>query len=744
MFSAHSSWLRAEGLVNPGFEQADARGNPAGWHVLSGLDEARYGPPDHEFTFDDVKPVVTAPGRGGAGHALAFPGRGAWPCKVGGHDRGKIGDVISPLPGSRRGKAAVYQVVGLPAGKYRFGVFLRTADGDGWSGAFSLGVATNGTSEYAHDDSTGITWTGHDLAMRGDPSGDYPEWGEWKRHTSAPFKLTEMSTVSVWVRFNYVNQHQMNVRWEVDDAVIERLPDEPFSREVIQAVTWTGTGAWVVGDIANFGLRLDLTTTPQWRRLEIRFREAADRRDGFVLSMASGGDVRLSSIADGVIHTQDGHRVEGAFPIRLSARGQYLRADLPGDDSFESRIIGPQRGRLSLRIVPPGSARVKIELVSAPHEMPGLPFPVQGEFKKVYDPSVGEERPWYINDHCVLCDGAGIWHMFGITHAEPANPLDEDFFAHATRNRLTDVPWTKRPPVCRVNESAGETHTWAPHIVEKDGVYYMFYCGGGEDHDAYQINLRTSKDLVYWEWFEGNPLFTDIGDARDPMVLGIESGEYLMYYTRPSSVDEPFSSVAVRESTDLVQWSEPTLALVTPRKQRFGRLTESPYVFRYEADEDSAYYLSATGYGGGYRDTRVWRSVDPRSFDADHIVAQIDAHASEWIETNEGPPSHVTHCGWRQGGFFIAPVRWERRPWDVFGLLVVRRAGDRDAAVRIEVRRRDADGDPYRAFWLAGGAASYALPPGRYRVGARLPDGTTVGPVSTEVVADRRVYLDLP
>ena len=38
-----------------------------------------------------------------------------------------------------------------------------------------------------------------------------------------------------------------------------------------------------------------------------------------------------------------------------------------------------------------------------------------GEFKKIYDPSVNEKEPWYINDHCFIRGRDGIWHMFGIT-----------------------------------------------------------------------------------------------------------------------------------------------------------------------------------------------------------------------------------------------------------------------------------------------------------------------------------------
>jgi hypothetical protein len=31
-----------------------------------------------------------------------------------------------------------------------------------------------------------------------------------------------------------------------------------------------------------------------------------------------------------------------------------------------------------------------------------------GEFKKIYDPSIGEPNQWYINDHCFIRDANGI------------------------------------------------------------------------------------------------------------------------------------------------------------------------------------------------------------------------------------------------------------------------------------------------------------------------------------------------
>jgi beta-fructofuranosidase len=38
---------------------------------------------------------------------------------------------------------------------------------------------------------------------------------------------------------------------------------------------------------------------------------------------------------------------------------------------------------------------------------------------------VGERVPWYINDHTVIRDESGRWHLFWITHPEPVDPWHE-------------------------------------------------------------------------------------------------------------------------------------------------------------------------------------------------------------------------------------------------------------------------------------------------------------------------------
>lgn len=282
--------------------------------------------------------------------------------------------------------------------------------------------------------------------------------------------------------------------------------------------------------------------------------------------------------------------------------------------------------------------------------------PAVGAFAKIYDPSVGESKPFYINDHTVVRGADGTWHLFGITHAEPANALDEKSFAHATAPSLKG-PWTKQPAALVANSALGETVLWAPYVMREGDTYYMFYCGGGSDHTKYQIRLATSTDLKTWTR-ESAPLFTDGYDARDPMVLRV-GDQWVLYYTANSSPASGNHVVAYRTSTDLRHWGEKKIAFTHPDTGTYGGPTESPFVVQRGDD----YYLfigPRDGYDDGaeYSDTAVYHSKDPLHFEPSGQVYNFPSHAAEVVVDTDGA-YYATHSGWGQGGVFLAPLSWE-------------------------------------------------------------------------------------
>src|SRR5438093_6187735 len=120
-----------------------------------------------------------------------------------------------------------------------------------------------------------------------------------------------------------------------------------------------------------------------------------------------------------------------------------------------------------------------------------------GEFKKIFDQ--GEDpvgTPWHINDHCFFRGPDGIWHMVGITYPDPEYPQPPlGVLAHATAQHLTQTPWEKQTFALHLRKDIGETVLWAPHIVAHHGLYYMFYCSGGDDPTQFGISLALSSDL---------------------------------------------------------------------------------------------------------------------------------------------------------------------------------------------------------------------------------------------------------
>jgi Glycosyl hydrolases family 43 len=282
-----------------------------------------------------------------------------------------------------------------------------------------------------------------------------------------------------------------------------------------------------------------------------------------------------------------------------------------------------------------------------------------GAFKRIYDPSAGEDRPWYVNDHAFIRDArSGRWHLYGITHAEPGDPLHETLFAHATADSLTQSQWVKQPPALQADGSDLEHYIWAPYVLHHDGRYWMFYAGGNEQHfNSYAIQLATSTDLVHWTRNPGNPLFRDGYEARDPMVLRVH-GRWVMYYTATSDPNGGHHVVAYRTSRDLRHWGPRHIALTDPNSGTAGGPTESPFVVHH----GGAYYLftccgSGRDYGAEYMKTNVYRSRDPLHFDVAKRAGTIPAHAAEVVRGEHGR-WYISSAGWGKGGVQLAPLDW--------------------------------------------------------------------------------------
>lgn len=294
-----------------------------------------------------------------------------------------------------------------------------------------------------------------------------------------------------------------------------------------------------------------------------------------------------------------------------------------------------------------------------------------GPFERIYDPSVGEAQPWYVNDHTFICDRDGTWHLIGITHPEPMDPFDETALCHATAPSLRG-PWTKHAFAMTASEADGETQLWAPHVIEHGGRYWLFVCAGGPSGDRYRLHLAVSDDCWTWTRSPSNPLVVDGFEARDPMVLRLDEDRWVMYYTATSSPSGGNHVVAATFSSDLVTWSGRTIVYRDELVGTGAGPTESPFVVR---GPDLRWYLFcgparygeamarvAAGerprWGSVYSSTVVLVSDDPLSFARADEVGMLEAHAAEVIVDPTDGSTWVSHCGWGQGGVYLAPLRW--------------------------------------------------------------------------------------
>jgi predicted GH43/DUF377 family glycosyl hydrolase len=275
-----------------------------------------------------------------------------------------------------------------------------------------------------------------------------------------------------------------------------------------------------------------------------------------------------------------------------------------------------------------------------------------GKFKKIYDQSINEIGKWYINDHCFIKDNKNQWHLFGITHKEPAKPLDELHFAHATAKNFTQKKWDKQKFALSTHKKAPwfETHLWAPHIIENNGIYFMYYCAGGKNHYEYKIHLATSKDMKSWTRHQNNPMIIDGYDARDPYILKLKD-KWIMYYTANRPAKKGNHVVMSVESKDLINWGNKKIVFTHPRVGTYGGPTESPCVIQ----KDGKFYLFVCT-NNPYDDTAVYESDSPFNWNIQNKVGKFPAHCAEVIKVKD--KWYISRAGWGRGGVYIAELHW--------------------------------------------------------------------------------------
>jgi hypothetical protein len=290
----------------------------------------------------------------------------------------------------------------------------------------------------------------------------------------------------------------------------------------------------------------------------------------------------------------------------------------------------------------------------------GIPW-IVGAFRHVLDPpgmaparKAGSKDSWYINDHCFFIDATERIHWFGITNPYPA---DGDYYGPGTHRRIGHAvarhpfgPWEPRPDALALPKGSSE-NLGASFVVRGSEEYLMIYGYNTGYHFA------RSKDLDQWEKIETLPVL-DLGQGtRDPCVLRLDDGSYLLY---GAAGHKGRSAVVMASGRDLLHWKPEAPALLSDIPAPWGAL-ESPFVHRRGND----FYLFVNFSHRQYEETLVFQSKDPRRFDWQTPLCTVFAHAAE-LFTWRGK-TYISHCGiedrhWSEigapNGLWLAELRW--------------------------------------------------------------------------------------
>lgn len=262
---------------------------------------------------------------------------------------------------------------------------------------------------------------------------------------------------------------------------------------------------------------------------------------------------------------------------------------------------------------------------------------------------------WIVNDFTMIKDGGDCWHAYGITHPKPPTFTDDFHFVgdvheaeyqlfHCTFNGTLEElcngeSFIEQEKVLYPQSRPGERpECWAPCIVEKDELYYLFYT-------PETVHIAKTSDMYH---FTPHPNGVFSGDSflRDPYVF-FEDGIYTMIYVT--------ENLYCRTSIDLIHWGEEQLFQANPFGPNSSQ--ESPCLFK----RHGIYYLMWCIYDGqnGCYDNRtyIFAANSLNEFTGKAPIAMLKGHAPEII--SENGQDYIVSVYYPQNGLNIAKIMWE-------------------------------------------------------------------------------------
>lgn len=302
----------------------------------------------------------------------------------------------------------------------------------------------------------------------------------------------------------------------------------------------------------------------------------------------------------------------------------------------------------------------------------------------------------YAKDFCIIKKG-GVWHAFYIH----GGPLGENDFEHQTSPDLWN--WTPRPNVLtppRATAAWQLNHVWAPHIVEKNGYYYMFYTGvrdtlvGGSTYNQQHIGLAISNDANLDNW-------TQIPSSSGVLafILGPESPGMAWISSIFESRVHFRDAFVMRDPTDASRWL--TYYTAVPQNTPAGGANDGSMELGVAVTQDTPGL--PFGWAGLDDFGSTFRVIDPIEFLGDGRSDKVESahvlrHGSDYYlfisgDTNaNGPPPPVS--SWRGG------------------ILVLKNSSPVTDAWQYQGTIRSIIGVDYAAAWFASEAFSEQYSPG--------------------------------
>lgn len=208
----------------------------------------------------------------------------------------------------------------------------------------------------------------------------------------------------------------------------------------------------------------------------------------------------------------------------------------------------------------------------------------------------------------------GVYHLFyTLNDVSLPAALTQNKLGHAISMDL--YHWSQLPTVLPADPGGWDNlHVWAPSIVARDSVWWMFYTGvssvPGQYNGTQRVGLAVSSDLNVWTRVGAGPVYaaTQVPWAwsqplsgapafRDPFVMPdpAHPGSWLLYLTVSYGPDTASTVVGVaRSSGDFTQWSDVKPLTETWAVYSYNPLTESPHLFQH----NGLWYLFITTSAG--------------------------------------------------------------------------------------------------------------------------------------------------